>query len=79
MNQLETLREYVCQDFPVQLPLPVCQCALLQQNVGAAMVIAITCQELATISVLDFPLALVQSHGQEVIFLVLFPHHSKKS
>lgn len=75
MNQLETLREYV---FPVQLPLPVCLCALLQQNAGAAMVIAIICHELATISVLDFPLALFQSHGQEVVFLLLFSHHSKK-
>lgn len=51
VKQLETLREYVYQEFSVHLPLPVCLCALLQQNLVVVMVIAIiaiTHHELAT-------------------------------
>lgn len=51
VKQLETLREYVYQEFSVRFPLPVCLCALLQQNLVVVMVIAIiaiTHRELAT-------------------------------
>lgn len=51
LKQLETLREYVYQEFPVHFPLPACLYTLLQQNLGLAMVIAVIAiihHELAT-------------------------------
>lgn len=50
VKQLETLREYVYQEFPVRFPLPAYLCAL-QQNLEVAMVLAVIAiihHELAT-------------------------------
>lgn len=84
VKQLELLKRICVSGVSCTLPSTSCLCALLQQNLEVAMVIATTAvihHELAANSppCPRFSVALVQSDGHKVIFFPLLPHHSKKS
>lgn len=72
VKQLEALREYVYQEFPVRFSLPAHLCALLQQNLEVAMVIAV-------IAIIHHELATNSSCLRLFLFLLFSPMDTKLS